>query len=195
VNEVQSPFQIAQRIELRGATEYSWTVLVSPLPIEDVDSGPVVAELAEVTSVPVRTISQSRLEFDALRDALHNPGDDVVVVLAGSWSEEDWRTLDINRSALERPGAILLWITADQLAWFTGAAPNVRSFVGVSIFYVGPDESTMSEAVRARRIRELEDHYQMKSEEMLSAAQRGELFAEPQALEWLILLGRGDLIP
>jgi hypothetical protein len=194
VNEIQSPFQIAQRVELRGAKQYLWIVLVSPPPIEDIDSGLITAELAEVTLVPVRTISQTQFLFDTLRDALHTPDDDIVVVLIGEWSEDDWRRFDINRSALERTGAILLWITTAQLVGFATAAPNIRSFVGVSIFYIGADGGAMSEPVRARRVRELEEHYQMKSEEMLLAAQRGEFFREPQALEWLILLGRGDLI-
>jgi len=182
-------------MELRGATEHSWAVVLSGSPTQDVQSTGLTAELEALTSIPVRTIFEQTLSIGDLRNSLHSPSNDIAIVVVGDWTEEEWRAIDINRSALERTGTILLWMTTDQLGTLTTAAPNIRSFIGVSMFLLGPDGSAMTETDRSLRISELEDHYGLTSEQMLEAAQAGQISSEPQALEWLILVGRGDLIP
>jgi hypothetical protein len=195
MTDIQSPFQIAQRVELRGATEHSWAVVLSDSPTRDVQSAPLTIELETLTSSRVRAIVQPTLEISALRIALRSPSNDIAIVVIGNWTQEDWTTFDINRSALERSGTILLWMTIDQLGKLAGAAPNIRSFIGASIFSLGPDGSAMTEVDRSRRISELEAHYAMTSKQMLEAARAGQILSEPQAIEWLILLGSGELIP
>jgi hypothetical protein len=195
MTDIQSPFQIAQRIELRGANEHSWAVVLSGFPAQDVQTASLTIELETLTSGRVRTIVQPTLQIGDLRDALHSPSDDIAIVALGNWTEEEWMVFDINRSAFERSGTILLWMTTDQLGKLADAAPNIRSFIGASIFLLGPDGSAITEVERSRRISELEAHYAMTSKQMLEAAQAGQILSEPQAIEWLILLGRGELIP
>lgn len=190
-----SPFQIAQRVELRGATEHSWAVVLSDSPTQDVWSASLTIELETLTSSSVRTIVQSTLQIGDLRNALHSPSNFIAIVAAGNWTEADRTAFDINRSAFERRGTILLWMTVDQLGELADVAPNIRSFIGTSMFFLGPDGSAMTEADRSRRISEPESHYLMTSEQMLRAAQAGQVLSQPQAIEWLIPLGRGDLIP
>ena len=195
MSDIQSPFQIAQRIELRGSTEHSWAVVLSASPSQDAQFSSLAIELEALTSSRVRMIVHPILEVADLRLELHSPSNDIAIVVVGDWREKDWMVFDINRSALERSGTILLWMTADQLGNLADAAPNIRSFIGASIFLLGPDGSGMTEADRSRRISELETHYGMTSKQMLETAQDGQILPEPQAIEWLILLGHGELIP
>ncbi len=73
-------------------------------------------------------------------------------------------------------------------------APNIRGFIGGSIFALGPDEGVMSEGERQRRLRELADHYRLRNEQVLQMAEAGTLPPQPEFVEWLVLLGRGDLL-
>lgn len=164
-------------------------------PTQDVWSASLTIELETLTSSSVRMIVQSTLQIGDLRNALHSPSNDIAIVVAGKWTESDWTAFDINRSAFERRGTLLSWMTVDQLGELADVAPNIRSFIGTSIFSLGPDGSAMTEADRSRRISELESHYSMTSEQIQRAAQAGQMLSQPHAIEWLILLGRGDLIP
>lgn len=51
----------------------------------------------------------------------------------------------------------------------------------------------MTEEEIAERLRQLREHYGLTDEDVLSQATQGTLSPEPEFVEWLILLGRGDL--
>lgn len=47
---------------------------------------------------------------------------------------------------------------------------------------------------RAERLRQLCDFYGLNNDEIIEKARKRELPAEPEFVEWLALLGRGDLV-
>jgi len=194
MTNVQSAFEIAKRVALRGSLEYSWVVIISSYPASDIEIEAVCTELEALTSSNVRPVIEATFSVERLRKVLQSPSDDVVVVVIGNWTDRDWTVFDINRSAFERRGAILLWIKLDQLGWLTENAPNIRSFIGTSFFHLGPDVSEMTAKEKKDRLTEFEAHYAMSSDQMLEQALTGKIIPDPQAVEWLILLGRGDLI-
>ena len=51
----------------------------------------------------------------------------------------------------------------------------------------------MTEKERESRVSELALHYGTSNVEIVLKAESGELPPEPQFVEWLVLLGRGDL--
>ena len=73
-------------------------------------------------------------------------------------------------------------------------APNIRSLVGSDYFLAGPDGGIMTEAERQERLKDLSEHFGFSGEEAVRKAQVGELPHEPEYAEWLVLLGRGDLL-
>ncbi len=107
---------------------------------------------------------------------------------------EKWRLLDIMRSALERKGPAILWLASDDIANLANLAPNIRSLIGASIFVAGPDGGIMTETERQQRLKELSEHFGLTGEEVVRRAESRELPNEPEFVEWLVLLGRGDLV-
>ena len=61
-------------------------------------------------------------------------------------------------------------------------------------FIVVPDSGLMTEAERQERLKELSKHFGLTGEEVVRKAEAGELPHEPEFVEWLVLLNRGDLV-
>jgi hypothetical protein len=98
------------------------------------------------------------------------------------------------RSALERKGPVILWLASEDIANLANFAPNIRSLIGGSIFVVGPDGGIMTETERQQRLKELSEHFGFSGDEAVRKAEARELPHEPEFVEWLVLLGRGDLL-
>lgn len=183
-------FEIARRIELRGTN--AWLVVIAG---GDWNPGELVREVRLVVDVPARSVSAMPFDLAALRNALRTPTDDVVVVTGlGQLTGDNWTVLDVNRSALERTGAVILSLSLATLGPLNAWAPNLRSFIGGSIFILTDDGSVMSDDERRLRLEELELAYGLTDEEVIRRASEKNLPAEPDFAEWLILLGRGDLV-
>jgi hypothetical protein len=187
----QPAFEIGRRIEIRGGD--TWVVVLGGETTSDSISG-FVSDLSASLNRTVRVVTSAG-SMDGLLTALASPADDPVLIadLDGVDSEA-WSALDINRSALAREGTVILWLSTHGLANLSRFAPNLRSFVGGSIFPLLPDGSTLTPEERASRIAELEDHFQMTSEQAITQAAAGTEPADPLFVEWLVLLDRGDLV-
>jgi len=191
--EACAPFDIAERLELLGETPHSWTALIATADNE-VLLDDVTAELSAILHRQVRVLPLSQ-PIDELSDALQEPADDIVVLTAGQTIEPDqWSAIDMNRSRLERNGPLIFWISTAQFSQISRGAPNIRSYIGGSVFRVTPDADSIDEVQRHHRLSELSAHYGWTNEEVVSRAAEGGLPAEPEFVEWLVLLDRGDLI-
>lgn len=191
--ESQPSFEIARRLEIRGGT--GWLALLTPAANSTTALDQLQTELQSILQKPARVIPLEPSTFEELREALHRPDDDAVILSGGTGlTPEKWRALDIIRSALERKGPLILWLASGDIANLANLAPNIRSLIGASIFVVGPDGGIMTEAERQERLNELSQHFGFNSEEAMRKAQAQELPHEPEFVEWLVLLGRGDLL-
>ncbi len=107
-----------------------------------------------------------------------------------SWSSDELKALDLNRSKLETGAFLLFAMDQATLGRFFEAAPNLRSYIGGNVFEIGGDPSEMTnEEVNARLV-ELRDHYRMTDEDVVAGVYAGTVRPEPHFAEWLILLGR-----
>ena len=189
----QPAFEIGRRLEIRGSDV--WCVALKPSGADATTLADFAADLSAVLGQQVRIIEALPLSVDRLCKDLSEPDSDPVLVSA--WEQADdamWRDLDINRSGLSRPGPVILWLSATALARLCNRAPNLRSFVGGSIFLLGSHGQAMTPSERQKEIAELESHYEMSSQEMLRLAESGTLPADTHFVEWLVLLERGDLV-
>jgi hypothetical protein len=185
-------FEIGRRLEIRGSS--AWFVVLRPAQEEDALAN-FIADLSAVLDQPVRVVRCSDSSFERLRGDLHEPaGDPVVVSDLDGADAERWRALDVNRSAWIREGAVVLWLSAAGVTNLCSHAPNIKSIVGGSIFHLGTDGGAMSAAERDQRIADLESHFEMTSTEVIRQAESGVLPTDPHFVEWLVLLGRGDLV-
>ena len=188
----QPAFEIGRRLEIRGSS--AWFVVLRPVESEDALAN-FIADLSAVLDQPVRVVRSSGLSFEKLRGDLHEPaGDPVLITDLDEADVERWRALDVNRSAWLREGAVVLWLSAAGVRNLCSYAPNIRSIVGGSIFNLGTDGGAMSAAERDQQIADLEAHFGMNSAEVIRQAESGALPTDPHFVEWLVLLGRGDLV-
>ena len=188
----QPAFEIGRRLEIRGSS--AWFVVLRPAEEEDA-LATFIANLSAVLDQPVRVVHSSGPSFEKLRGDLHEPaGDPVLITDLDEADDERWRALDVNRSAWLREGAVVLWLSAVGVTSLCSYAPNIRSIVGGSIFNLGTDGGAMTAADRDQQIADLESHFEMNSAEVIRQAESGVLPTDPHFVEWLVLLGRGDLV-
>jgi hypothetical protein len=186
-------FEIGRRVEIRGA--YAWLVVLKPAsdPVFALEN--FVAELSAVLERPVRVIVCQAYSFETLRASLNAPLNDPVLISTLDYvNSDDWQILDINRSGLLREGPIIFWLSGADLTRLCVSAPNIRSFVGGSIFALGTHGDAMTSSERNQRISDLELHFNMPSVDVIAQAESGTLPTEPHFVEWLVLLDRGDLV-
>ena len=185
-------FEIGRRLDIRGPS--AWFVVLRPAEEEDALSN-FVANLSAVLDQPVRVVHSSGSSFEKLRGDLNEPaGDPVLITDLDEADAERWRGLDVNRSAWLREGAVVLWLSAAGVTNLCSYAPNIRSIVGGSIFHLGTNGGAMTAAERDQQIADLESHFGMDSAEVIKQAESGVLPTGPHFVEWLVLLGRGDLV-
>ena len=189
----QPAFEIGRRLEIRGTD--SWFAIVGPDDVEGEALADFTLELEATLGAPIGSLSVKGMPLATVRKLLAQPSTDTVI-LSGfeSFKPPVWRMWDINRSGFVRPGPIVLWVSTGALTKLCISAPNIRSFVGGSMFVLSPSGQAMTEAEVRARTQELETHYGMRGDEVIARAIAGNLPPEPQFVEWLILLGRRDLV-
>jgi hypothetical protein len=189
----QPAFEIGRRLEARES--YAWFVVLRPSaePEEALDN--FLAELSAVLAQPVRIVQGVAPSLEQVLTELSEPGGDPVLISGLDQADMDyWRALDINRSGLLRVGPVVLWLSSAGLTCLCTHAPNLRSFIGGSIFYLSAQGEALTDNERRQRISDLEAHFQMTASEVIRRAESGTLPGEPHFVEWLVLLGRGDLV-
>ena len=154
--QIQPSVQIARRLEIRGADSSSWIGVLIPAHDSEVALEGLRADLSSLLQQETRIFSLRDATFDHLREQLHSPSYDIVILAAViDLGQEGWSSVDLMRSALERSGPVILWLSPDAFVGLSAFAPNVRSFVGPSVFIAGPDGAIMSEEERTKRLTEL----------------------------------------
>jgi hypothetical protein len=179
-------------MEIRGP--FSWFALLSPATGNDAALENFTTELGAVLEAHVRIVPYSG-STEVLRSDLCEPASDPVIISNLDMADAgQWSALDINRSGFVREGPVGLWLAVDSLTRLCTYAPNIRSFLGGSIFHVGTSGDAMTAAELQQRISSLESHFNISSTEVIARAVAGNLPAEPHFVEWLVLLDRGDLV-
>ena len=185
--------EIARRLEIR--TGQAWVAVLKPLEGVETALEALEDEFQVYLGRPVRILDASRLSIAELREQLHSPSDDTVILTGlDGFDEAAWTALDINRDGMARQGALVLWLSSEGILGLCRHAPNIRSFIGGSVFRLGPDGGSMTEEERQRRLADLAAHYKLDNEQVIRLAEARTLPPDPEFVEWLVLLGRGDLL-
>lgn len=178
-------FELAARVVLDGSTG-SWFVVG----VEDGESAAILGEeiesLAE-ESVAVLAVS----DRDSLVAGSHEHAGGLAVFFTTARLED--LHLDAARSSLQRVRAAVLAIPPRELARVASIAPHFTSWAGNRVFLVEEDRFLDEDAVEARLVA-LRNHYGMSDDELLTRVADEELPVEPEHAEWLVLLGRSDLL-
>jgi hypothetical protein len=186
IDVAECAFRIVARPD-RG----TWSVLLAD---DDAVAAALLAELRTMDEPLPRHITWSGLSEFVV--ALRRPNEDTVVVTGlGALSSEEWGTLDLARSELERAGEVVLVMSSEAAGLFARSAIHLFSWVGGFVWPVDLDEERRRDAVAMeRRLASLRHQFGMTDEEVVKKYRDGTLSAEPEFAEWLALLGRGDLL-
>jgi hypothetical protein len=172
-------FDIGRRMEIRGP--FSWFALLGSATDDTVAVEDLAAELGAVLEAQVRIVRYTGAA-EVLGSYLRRPASDPVLISNLDIADaEQWSALDINRSGFVREGPVILSLSVDSLTQLCTHAPNIRSFLGGSIFRVGTSGGAMTPAERQDRISSLESHFHISSAEVIKRAETGLLPTEPHA--------------
>lgn len=183
--------ELALRIlACRGSTAF-FVFLVSP---------GLVADTLDDLEAELRALDESltvgQVATEGASRLLHNwPSrtEEVLLVDATAFTEDDFRLLDRRRSDLARTGLSVLMMSATGFDVLMRVAPNLASWLGGQVFtQEAPDDSQAAHV--EHRLQALRSWSGKDDEGVLSEAEAGTLPRDPQYAEWLVLLGRGDLL-
>jgi hypothetical protein len=175
---------------LRGTAAYAAYVV----PLHDVPE--IVAELDEDLhsfdpSVEVAVLD--RMNAADLLGALADSRGEIMVVSATTYGSDDWKLLDRRRSSLAHPGVTVFIMTTENFDDLMRTAPNLASWLGGLVFQHSAEAQDLEET-RERQLVSLRAWARKSDSEIVQAAIAGLLPADPEYGEWLVLLGRGDLL-
>jgi len=118
---------------------------------------------------------------------------ELVLVDARSFAAPDWALLDRRRSSLEHRGVLIFVTTHTSFDELMRSAPNLASWLGAQVFAYAREGAGV-EAARARRLAALRTWASKSDADVIREAEEGTLPRDPEYAEWLVLLGRGDLL-
>jgi hypothetical protein len=188
--------QISQSEFVRRAIERtgqnSWLALLVPdgrlaSVVEQVAAG--IAAEAEIDVFRV----DAPKDAEALARAGRRAGV-VVASLGDAWPPEEWSRLDALRSRLQREHRTVLVLSESAATRIFREAPHfARNFTG-SVWDLASEPDEMSGAERLDRVASLERWAKLSTPEMLTRAETRTLPPDPEYAEWLVLVGRSDLL-
>lgn len=187
----RTAFDLARTLPLKPG---AWTLMTVEAPKHESAISDLMAEL-KAAGEPCRRIAVGADQHGWIA-SLQDPSTDIAVLEGfADWSSQDWEEADYLRARLSRAGAQVWVLPSRSASDMMSHAPNIASYVGGNTFGVCPDAAYMDEAEVAERLKALEGHYGFSAQGLIAKAEKNELAWEPEFAEWLVLLGRGDLIP
>ena len=199
-SEPEQPAQFAFRIvEALGANIW-YAAVVKPDSAESIarEIASVANDLQPGSSTVERVDSPTTFER-AVRDSTYR-----VWIGFGfdQFDQDAWSKIDRDRSRLERPMTktvdidstiVVLVLSEKSFGALQSRAPDLASWIGGSVFELAP-EAPLASTAREARLDELRRWGDMTGDEVIRRATEGTLPADPYFAEWLVLLGRGDLL-
>ncbi len=186
--------ELLQRVGAQPDDGNIWFVLTLPFEHH--------AALAEDLGDVLEIFTESAVESLSGREGVKPFVDSIAsteaasLILSGleSWTTQDWRQLDALRSNLTVQRNAFLLLSEPATSRMLNHAPNLASWIGGRVypFTYGAEFLTIDE--QTDRLVGLRSWAGKTDEEIIALAKSHQLSPEPEYGEWLVLLGRGDLI-
>ncbi len=172
-----------------------WLVLVALEGVVGQIASRVKQEIAGLGDCSVEHIKDAANALE-LANAVHDTDKGKVLVISGldRFSEEEWRHADLLRSRLGREMAVALVMSLRSIENLARNAPNLASWIGGSIWEVDVASESFSTEEKVAFLQSLREWSGLTDDEVIRRADEGTLPNEPEFVEWLVLLGRGDLL-
>lgn len=169
-----------------------WAVLVVRPGRVDAEAVDAAETLASLLAEPVERVKVASSE-DLVKASQERRESALVLHGLEVLSPEAWRRIDANRSRLDRTLPALLVLEEPEVERMRVHAPNLWSWVASAVWR-GVPEGGLSDEQRAQRLGALREHFGFGDDELVRRAESGTLSLEPDIAEWLVLIGKRDLI-
>lgn len=161
-----------------------------------------------VKSAAEELMEELELPSNELPVHVHEPGSPVemaqafarspagVLVVSGidRFTGEDWAHVDLLRSQYQRESSVVLVMTMLSMALLMQHATNLASWISAAWCW-DRDADRLDQEQREARLAALREWAGFADDELVRRAEQRELPGDPEYAEWLVLIGRGDLIP
>lgn len=154
----------------------------------------IAADLEGLTQRAAVIIAGEAAARDLAERLRQAPSPVALVAGLGRMTEAAWRQLDFARTRLPESRTVLLVLDAATLSRLVRFAPHLASWLEASTWSLEESRDTLSEGERAVRLLALRARWGLSDADVLSLPDRHPLRSEPDLAEWLVLLGRGDLL-
>lgn len=183
---------LAARLADVAAMTNVWQLLVVPEGRQAELADSMVNELTALLDRAVVhfAVGTAMAMEDAVRRDLDAP---LIMTVSPDFSDEEWRTIDMARTRLERNGQTLLIMTAAAVGRLPSFAPNLWSWISDGVWTYAP-EGGLGADERAQRLDSLRSHFRFDDAELVRRVASGELLIDADIGEWLVLIGQGDLL-
>lgn len=168
-----------------------WMVVVVNTPTE---SAVAFADEWSAVAGPIKIIDAAST-ISAFIDQVRETKSAAVVVRGTErFTDADWMRLDAERSLLSRTGPAVIVTDRDTLDRIEGLAPNFSSWIGADCFILFENAELLTVREVEERLNYLRSWSKLTDDDVVTRAADGKLPKEPEYAEWLVLVGRGDLV-
>lgn len=171
-----------------------WTALI----VETLDIDEVVLELSETISIfaecEIKIISAQSGAFELINQILRPSEYFLLLWNFETWTSEDWHRLDACRSDLSKHRGGMLVLPSTSAEMMLNCAPNFCSWVGSRVYALAKDSELLTDPESEVRLSALREWSGLSDADVITSAESHQLPLTPEYGEWLVLLGRGDLI-
>jgi hypothetical protein len=185
--------EVAARV-VASVSPNPWFVLMVECHAEEIAAGlqEEISALTSPTGPPASrvTVASSR---ELARAACDHARGVLIVTISPAFTPTEWASVDINRARIQRDGATVLVLEEDAVEQLENAAPHLASWIGGSIWRLAGARA-LSATEKEQRLVVLRQRAGLSDDEVIRRAESGSLPPDPEFAEWLVLLGRGDLL-
>lgn len=171
-----------------------WTILV----VDTSDIDKVVEELSDTLSIftgcDIKAISAQNGSTEMIEQIARASEDYLLLWAFEHWNNDDWHELDSERSRLYKIRGGLLILASTTAEIILNCAPNFFSWVGSRVYVIAKDSEFLTHEECEIRLSALREWSGYSDAKVIELAESHQLPSTPEYGEWLVLLGRGDLI-
>jgi hypothetical protein len=110
------------------------------------------------------------------------------------WQPKQWQQFDYTRSQFSHDKGGILLLTTHSAEQFSIYAPNFASWIGSRVYNLQLGVEILTEAESELRLEALRQFTGKSDAEVIRLAEARQLPTDPEYGEWLVLLGKGDLL-
>jgi hypothetical protein len=185
--------EVLQRISSLPDANF-WSVMIC-LPEQQQQA---LSELEEAIPIfiekPVKIIANTLGLESLITEVSASQEDYILLWQFDVWQLEQWRQFDYARSQFSHDKGGIFLFSPYAAAQFQNYAPNFASWIGSRVYNLRLGAEILTEADSQNQLEALQQLTGKTNEEVIRLAELGQLPQDPEFGEWLILLGRGDLL-